>query len=65
MAGPSREISSAMDENHDELRDSLKMLAGLIAPRLRLRFVSATPWLQYPASIVARHVITLIMRLGT
>ena len=52
------------------------MLAGLIAPRLRLGFASATsrlrltyasttPWLQSPASIVARRVITLIMRLGT
>ena len=30
------------------------MLAGLIAPRLR-----------YTANIVARHAITLIMRLGT
>ena len=41
------------------------MLAGLIAPRLCLGFASATPWLRSPASIVARRVITLIMRLGT
>ena len=52
------------------------MLAGLIEPRLRLGFVSATPrlrltyastmpWLRSPASIVARRVITLIRRLGT
>ena len=52
------------------------MLAGQIAPRLRLGFVSALPqlrlsyastttWLRSPASIVARHAITLIVRLGT
>ena len=52
------------------------MLAGLIAPRNRLGFVSAlpqlrigyastTPWLRSPASIVARHAITLIVCLGT
>ena len=63
------------------------MLAGLIAPRLRLGFASATsqlrldyasaiprllltyasttPWLRSPTSIVARHAITLIVRLGT
>ena len=52
------------------------MFAGLIAPRLRLGFASATsrlcftydsttPWLWSPASIVARHAITLIVRLGT
>ena len=52
------------------------ILAGLIAPRLRLGFASATsrlyltyastmPWLRSPASIVARHAITLIVRLGT
>ena len=52
------------------------MLAGLIEPWLRLGFASArsrrrltyasiTPWLRSPASIVARHAITLIMRLGT
>ena len=51
------------------------MLAGLIAPQLCLGFVSAlpqlrlgyastTPWLRSPASIVARHAITLIVRLG-
>ena len=52
------------------------MLAGLIAPRLPLDFVSASsqlrldnvltmPWLRSPTSIVARHAITLIMPLGT
>ena len=41
------------------------MLAGLIAPRLRLTDASTTPWLRSPASIVARHAITLIVRLGT
>ena len=52
------------------------MLTGLIAPRLRLGFAlatsrlrigytSTTPWLRSPASIVARHAITLIVRLGT
>ena len=38
------------------LRNSLKMLAGLISPRFRLDFASATPWLRSPASIVARRV---------
>ena len=41
------------------------MLAGRIASRIRLGFVSATPWLRSPASIVARRAITLIVRLGT
>ena len=52
------------------------MHTGLIAPRLRLGFVLAmprlrigyasnTPWLRSSANIVARRVITLIMRLGT
>ena len=41
------------------------MLAGLIAPRIRLGFVSTTPWLRSPANIVARHAITLIVCLGT
>ena len=52
------------------------MLAGLIAPRLRLGFASATsrlrltyasttPWLRSPVNIVARHATTLIVRLGT
>ena len=63
------------------------MLAGLIAPQLRLGFVlassrlrldyasatlrlrltyaSTTPWLRSPATIVARHAITLIVRPGT
>ena len=59
-----------------EIARLAKMLAGLIAPQLRLGFVSAssrlrigysatTPWLRSPASIVARHAITLIVRLGT
>ena len=33
--------------------------------RLRLAYASTTPWLRSPASIGARRVITLIMRLGT
>ena len=33
--------------------------------RLCLSYVSTTPWLRSPASIVARHAITLIVRLGT
>ena len=37
------------------------MLAGLIAPQLYLGFVSASS----PASIVARHAITFIVRPGT
>ena len=41
------------------------MLVGRIAPRIRLGFVPATPWLRSPASIVARCAITLIVRLGT
>ena len=41
------------------------MFAGLIATRLCLSYVSTTPWLRSPASIVARHAITLIVRLGT
>ena len=52
------------------------MLAGLIAPRLCLSYVSATPrlrltyasttpWLRSPASIVVRRAITLIVCLGT
>ena len=34
-------------------------------PRLRLTYVSTMPWLRSPASIFARHAITLIVRLGT
>ena len=34
-------------------------------PRPRLTYASTTPWLLCPASIVARHAITLIVRLGT
>ena len=33
--------------------------------RLCLGFASATPWIRSSATIVARRVITLIMRLGT
>ena len=59
MAGTSRDISSVMTSaanNYNTRLDSsfATMLAGLIAPRLRS-----------PASIVARHAITLIVRLGT
>ena len=34
-------------------------------PRLRIGYTSTTPWLRSPASIAARHAITLIVRLGT
>ena len=72
----SHEIEYAPMHTIRVIIDSLKMLAVLIAPRLRLGFASATPrlrldyasptpWLQSPESIVARPVITLIMRLGT
>ena len=54
-----------------EITSLATMLAGLIAPQLRLGFVSAsshlrltyastTPWLRSPASIVARHAITQV-----
>ena len=33
--------------------------------QLRLGYTSTTPWIRSPASIVARHAITLIVRLGT
>ena len=33
--------------------------------RLCLTYASTTPWLRSPASIVARHAITLIVCLGT
>ena len=49
MAGTSREISSVMTStanNYNTRLDSLKMLAGLIAPRIRLGFVSPTPRLR-------------------
>ena len=58
-----------------EITGLATILAGLIAPQLRLSFASATfqlrigytsttPWLRSPASIiVARHAITLIVRL--
>ena len=38
------------------------MLTGLITPRLCLGFVSALSRLRSPASIGARHAITLIVR---
>ena len=41
------------------------MLAGLIAPRIRLGYASTAPWPRSPANIVARHAITLIVCLGT
>ena len=34
-------------------------------PRLGLTYASTTPWLRSPESIVARHAITFIVRLGT
>ena len=56
MAGTSREISSVMTSaaNNYNTRLDSTMLGGLIAPQLRS-----------PVSIVARHAITLIVRLGT
>ena len=40
------------------------MLAGLIAPRLRLGYASITPWLQSPASIVASLIISRMCALA-
>ena len=65
MAETSREISSAMDENHDEYYIRFECTFVSASSRFCLSYVSATPWLRSPTSIVVRRVITLTMRLGT
>ena len=77
MAGTSRDISSVMtsaannyntrhNSGNYETRDSARRTDRASASsRLCLIYISTTPWLRSPASIVARHAITLIVRLGT
>ena len=57
MAGTSRVISSAMDENHDEYQIKFESLFEAL-PRLRLGYASATPHLRHNyalASISCEH----------
>ena len=56
----------AHNSGNYETRDNARRTNRASASsRLCLSYVSATPWLRSPASIVARHAITLIVRLGT
>ena len=80
MAGTSRDIyriranahNSGIYKTRDNARRTdrasassrLRLGFASATSRLRLTYASTTPWLRSPASIVARHAITLIVRLG-
>ena len=77
MSVTSREISSVMTSaanNYNTRLDSsvriktrIHTYLGFVSalPQLRLGYASTTPWFRSPPSIVARHAMTLIVRLGT